>query len=495
MGRLDALLDNPILTKHLRSRLRRSQLTAGAVIVFMLSVTICWGGVTAIFYKALGSLGLIMALQLVILWIMATQQIAASVGGGRASGILEFHRVSPVPPATVALGYLIGAPIREWLLFALTVPFAIACAVFAEVGVLGFLQIEITVILSSLLFHCVALLASLMVSRPKAAGGGGVVGMGLFAGFFALIASFYLYRDASFFGDTEKTLSFFGIDLPWLLMTASYQLTGIGILFLASARKMAAERAHAFTKRQAVAVMAIVSTLWLGAIWDQERENWTTLVTVYALTAAAMVVLGTITPDGAEFIKGLRRSAHAGRRWSPFTADSADNRVVVFILCGMVAAAATLCWELVEFRLPGGRPSYSQSIVVGVFTAAYFGLGLQYFLLKGPKYGMTLFGLFLFFAWVMPLVAGFVLMLADAPANIYQVVLSLSPIAGIAAASGLGSETRYNWPGLAALGPSVTFAFVFNFLLVNATRRVERMVRKTAGEDPALAAKGMPVLV
>ena len=493
MAWLDVVLDNPILTKHARARLRRSQLMPGAVIVLMLCVTICWGGITA-YYKAVGALGLIVALQAVILLIAATQQIAVSVGGGRASGILEFHRVSPVPPAEVALGYWLGAPIREWLMFGLTLPFAIACAAMAEIGVLGFLQVEVPLVLGALLFHCLGLLASLMARKPKVAGGSGVVGFGIMVLFLGMPSAALLYRSASLLGDPDKGLGFFGVDVPWLWMVAAYLLVGIALLFLASARKMAAERAHAYTKPQAVGVMAIASTLFLGAIWGQKTANWTTLATVYALAFASMVLSVTITPDGAEFIKGLRRSARAGRRWSPFAADSADNRVALFTLCGLLALAATACWEMVELRQPGGLRTYSQSIAVGVFAAATFGLGLQYFLLKGPKNGPTMFGLFLFVAWVMPLVAGFVLVLADVPEATYSIVLSLSPIAGIAASSGLGTDSGTNWSGLAALVPSITFAFVFNFLLVNAIRRVERLVRKTAAEDPSLAAKAMPLL-
>ena len=46
--------------------------------------------------------------------------------GARASGILDFHRVSPLTPTELTLGFFFGAPIREYLLFAATLPFSVA---------------------------------------------------------------------------------------------------------------------------------------------------------------------------------------------------------------------------------------------------------------------------------------------------------------------------------------------------------------------------------
>ena len=49
------------------------------------------------------------------------------MGKARESGILDFHRVSPMAPAAVVLGFFFGAPIREYLLFAATLPFSMIC--------------------------------------------------------------------------------------------------------------------------------------------------------------------------------------------------------------------------------------------------------------------------------------------------------------------------------------------------------------------------------
>ena len=66
--------------------------------------------------------------------------VAGQLGRGRreASGILDFHRVSPLTPAELTLGFFFGAPIREYVLFACTLPFAALCLAFGVPSVHGF---------------------------------------------------------------------------------------------------------------------------------------------------------------------------------------------------------------------------------------------------------------------------------------------------------------------------------------------------------------------
>ena len=44
MNRLALWLDNPILVKHVRSRLRRAQAIPSALLVLILCILIAWGG-------------------------------------------------------------------------------------------------------------------------------------------------------------------------------------------------------------------------------------------------------------------------------------------------------------------------------------------------------------------------------------------------------------------------------------------------------------------
>ena len=108
-------LDNPIFIKHMRSRLRRQPLVSAIVITVVLCGCITWAGFQLDSFITGGAFGALFALQAVILAIMGSTQVGTSVSSARASGILDFHRVSPLSATELVLGFFFGAPIREYL--------------------------------------------------------------------------------------------------------------------------------------------------------------------------------------------------------------------------------------------------------------------------------------------------------------------------------------------------------------------------------------------
>ena len=86
--------------------------------------------------------------------------------------------------------------------------------------------------------------------------------------------------------------------------------------------------------------------------------------------------------------------------------------------------------------LPSGyRRNYPLGLAVAVIVVAYFGLAMQFFLLWFGKRGAMYFGLFLFLAWLLPMVAGTIFVIASIPrdmSHVGQIIYSLSPLAGIA---------------------------------------------------------------
>ncbi len=88
-------IDNPILVKHLRSRLRKQAVFSSLVVVVLLNLCLVSAGYQLGWYQS-GTVALwLLAMQVTILSILGAGQVNASVGGARISGILDFHRVSP----------------------------------------------------------------------------------------------------------------------------------------------------------------------------------------------------------------------------------------------------------------------------------------------------------------------------------------------------------------------------------------------------------------
>ncbi|HLQ46207.1 MAG TPA: hypothetical protein VK137_15805, partial [Planctomycetaceae bacterium] len=122
------LFDNPILIKHVRSRLRRTHRTSLVLVVVIICGCLLWGGLQqgiglqqVIGLQQGGLFVTYFALQGLCLHVIGMSQVASSIGQVNDSGVLDFHRISPLPPMTTALGFVLGAPIREYLVAVLIV--------------------------------------------------------------------------------------------------------------------------------------------------------------------------------------------------------------------------------------------------------------------------------------------------------------------------------------------------------------------------------------
>jgi hypothetical protein len=218
----------------------------------------------------------------------------------------------------------------------------------------------------------------------------------------------------------------------------------------------------------------------LGGIWRQESYDVLEIVALYLLVGTSVVIVSMVTPNQAEYIKGLLRARKQGQSHLSSWHDLSLNRVFLAILCAILLVTGTIIWSA-GINLPTALPAqtvtnYPLGVAMSVLVVAYFGLGLQYFHLGFGVRGRMYFGLFLFLAWILPMVAGTIFMFSARPFeqnHAGQVIYSLSPIAGIATCSAGGSDRFYAkvMQG-AAITPALLFAFVFNSLLIAARRRV-----------------------
>jgi hypothetical protein len=477
-------LDNPIFIKHLRSRLRTQPLASAIVIVLVLCLCITWGGYELDGFLSGGAFGTFLALQTVILAIMGASQIGSAVGSARASGILDFHRVSPLTPTELSLGFFFGAPIREYFLFACTLPFSFLCVALGTPDFRGLLQLMILLVVSSWVLHAFSLLNALVLK--KQAGARGVVGVVIFIGM--LTGSFFpgFGRIAGVI-DRDPRLSFYGISLPWLAVVLLYQVPVLFFLSLASRRKMDSERLHPFSKPQAIMAMAVLGLLVLGGIWELTDVEYLAVVVLYVLAIVAILLTTAVTPSQAESYKGLWRAHKQGKASLALWDDLSLNRPFLAVVCAILLITATIAWNRLRGEYLGRnlvfREAFPLAIADGVVVVAYFGLALQFFQLRFGRRGTNYFSLFLFLVWVVPLIAGSIYVFADfrTQGGPSQVIYAISPVAGIGLATGMGAGGGQGSDFMAVAGaaitPSLLFAFVFNGLVSAARKRVQRAVR------------------
>ncbi|QEH33529.1 ABC-2 family transporter protein [Aquisphaera giovannonii] len=484
--------DNPLFMKHVRSRLRRPAIVSGSIVTLAICLCIAWAGYEFNQFVSGGTYGALLVLQAILLCIMGASQVGTAVSSARASGILEFHRVSPLTPTELALGYFFGAPVREYLLFLVTIPLAILCVAAGTPDLRGFLQVMIVLIASSWVLQSVALVNGLITKRPT--GGRGIIGLIIFLGWIGG-GIFPAFGNVANLLDREPRLGFFGISLPWLPVVLLYQAPIILFAFLAARRKLESERLHALSKPQAMAAMGVAGLLAVGGTWGLTDNEFVTFLILYALVGLGILLTIIVTPKQAEYYKGLLRAMRKGEERPSWWADHSMNRPFLAVVGAIVLGASTIVWHR-SFSDGSAASSVARkgmplSIAVGTLVVVYFGLALQYFLARFGRGGTTYLTLFLFLAWLIPLVLGTIIIVADfRRTSSAQVVYALGPIAGIGLASGAATSgfnstaENFPWVAAAAITPTLLFTFVFNMLVSSAKKRFRRVVSDASRWTP-----------
>ena len=473
-------LDNPIFVKYLRSRLRMQALLSGIVVVQALCLCIAWAGFQLNTFQNGGAFAALFLLQIIIIMAVGGTQIASSVGACRQLGILDFHRVSPLSRDELTLGFFFGAPVREYVLVATTLPYALLCVGFGVPSALGFIQLIIALVAFAWLFHGLGLLSALL-AKPRAGTRGGIGALVFMMIMILWIGIGVIFR-AGVLADMDQRLSFFGISLPWLVVVLLYIFSTLFFLYLAARRRMGSERIHPLSKAQGLAAVLTISILSVGGIWKQEAYDLLQVVALYFLVGVSIFSIMMVTPTQAEYVKGLLRARKQGHSNLAPWDDLSLNWLFLVGACAILLVTGTVIWNAganAPAALPAGAVrNYPLAVALAVLVVGYFGLGMQYFFLRfGPR-GKMYFGLFLFLAWLLPLVAGTIFMFASMPrdsSQVGQVIYSLSPIAGIAMTS-----VDADQPGFTkvlqggAIMPALGYSFIFNSLLIGARRRAHR---------------------
>ena len=195
-------------------------------------------------------------------------------------------------------------------------------------------------------------------------------------------------------------------------------------IYLAARRKMGSERIHALSKPQSIAALVTWPLLVVGTIWRRQEYAVLEVVTLYLLVITAISLTLMVTPNRAEYDKGLWRARKLGlaslavvgrpvaqpRLPGDCLRHCAGDRNLRLERGRRTTRPSAVLWAL----NPG---SFPLAIAAGVLVIAYFGLAHQYFALRFGGRSQIFFTLFLFLAWLVPLVAGMILAMASISPN------------------------------------------------------------------------------
>jgi hypothetical protein len=475
------LWENPLLVRFARARLRRQQLAPLVAGVVLLAGGITYLG-TEQTVRDGSAFTLLLLLQGALLFLAGAAQVAAAMAHARESGMLDFHRLTPQPPLGIGLGFLLGAPIREYVLFACTLPFSVYVVARGYPSLAGLLTVLVVLLAAGLLYHAMAALAAVLVPRARTAGAGVValvvllnlVAGGAHGATGALTVGPTYHQVLPLATRAPAHAPFYGAPLPNALLALLHQLPLFLFLFLAVVRRVRREGLPLYSRPQAAAFHAALAAILIGDCWGQP-EAYPVQVVVYGLTAAALALALAVTPGPAAVSRGLVRARRRGEGRPPLWSDGAPNWAPLLFFSAVTALAGWLTGVSLPVNAAAGAGL--QAGLVGATAVFVFGSARQYFGLRSPGEGRTSFLLFLALAWCGPwLLAGLLATRSGMGEPVRQLVSGLSPIFGIGLAAAAREPGISSLGGAAALAAGTVLALLFLWL----RRGVERTVIQRA---------------
>jgi hypothetical protein len=495
----EMVLGNPVLIKHVRSRLRMQHLLPLIAIVITICICIAWAA--AVGGDQQGAAISILVVQALVLFLVGGATVATAVSNARESGMLDFHRISPQEPAAVTLGFLLGAPIREYILFACTLPFSLLIATEANHSLLGWLAVTADLIVASLLYYAIAILAGLALPKRTSS-------MTITVLIIAMLHMGWMLQASGCMTIVPTALSafagpgtpfpfrttVFGLPMPAFLVSLLHQVPILVFLLLAAARKMRHELAYPLSKLDAVMfflVFALLlvadapSSLGVGREFNGGAELGIPAF-AYGLLLFGALLTVLVTPNAGAFTRGIRHARKLGSAEPSLWSDRAPNFGavaafgVIFAGAGVVASAFTphTLWPAAGTVV---------AAVIGGCAVLFWGLAKQSFDLIFRRNSNSYFMLLVFVCWVLPLILGLLIgaMVNDERSASY--VLAMSPLSSI----GL-LLTTWRSPTAAvntsiALTVNVALVLIFAVISMQATRRATAEVSEgRSGGEPAL---------
>lgn len=431
-------VDNPLIVKHIRSRLRRKDLLTPLVMVVIISLFVTWLGNE---YEGLAALFTLFVLQGLLLFIGGTAQVANAVAQARDSGILDFHRISPQPPLSMSIGFLLGAPAREWVLSAAIVPFELLLLPRSHLKPECLALVLFSLVVCAVLYHLLGLAVGLIASRPRVAASvnvlvvlvnftclAGPIGYLTVAPAWVLAikwSDIFMHRDFRMFWDLAER---------HFVMAMVHQVVLISFLLIGAVREIRQERAYFCSKPGGLAFLAIFSGL---LVVDLEsfgaKAEWGAWAFVYATTVGAMVLAAVLAPDARDFAKGVRRAARAHLRQVPFWTDTSSNWAP---LAGGAALVGGGCLMLAANAQFEGTTwtGYTRAVIIALASLVAFGCARQGFELRfGKQHSKSYFNLLVFVVWFVPLLLAMVIGKGSASSDTLATLVSICPWIGMGA--------------------------------------------------------------
>ncbi|MEM7013109.1 MAG: hypothetical protein AAF585_16680 [Verrucomicrobiota bacterium] len=415
----------------------------------------------------------IFVLQAVLLMLKGTFSVAAGVTQEATEGVWDYQRLSPMTPLAKIVGYVLGLPIREYILVALLFPFVMFASVKGDIPAGMIFRVYVVFFSVSILYHMSGFLAGVVVKKKILAGVLTqilvlslnlilpVIGNAGFAVFqyltiYPVVFEQVLLLYPEIQNEWPEQMALF---YDWEFRPAPFSIVAqqaIGLIFVVVVhRRMRNPANHLLGKHFSALTFCVLMAVLLGSVLPLiedgmifvtqaiQQYQWDTriidrvptedglvasaafgLISLIAAVGFALI----ITPTLDNYRKGLRRSQKLKRAFQPLGADSALGtwHMLVIIVGGAVAWSLfnRAVFESDQIQLPELNSSYA------VWITLVFALPLIASQLVLESTGKKGFLMWAFFTWLVPILSAGVFCIVSESFVVPSIYLS--SISGIA---------------------------------------------------------------
>jgi hypothetical protein len=458
---------NPIVRRYARSRLRPvglgvwlllTILIAGFLFFVSWATANSWNQSSAV-DAARAPLIPLLFFQGILLFGLATGQVAGAMTAEADEGVLDYQRLAPMTPLAKVLGYLFGLPIREWVLFFATMPFTLWSLWRGEVPFHIAAQLYGVILVAGVLYHLTGLLAGTVMKNRRWAF---LSSMGLVfalytvipqAAKFGLVYFKYLtitpvfeeslrYLTSRNIGAAIETVQamlpsakFFGLSFPQYVFTLLSQGVLILVMVTMLWRRWRRKESHLLGKLGAVGLFGWIQLVFIGNAlplidtgelfpshafrqrFGRFNSDWgepstgdaMMMIGVYGVVTLLILFWMSllITPDDEGQVRGWRRARKLGKtKLSPLSDPATGVPWLVLMVAMGAYGWSSFAGMVVDSRWFPQYDLSALSVVTFSLVLLVGGLGFQALL---EWKGKRVTGLVVILGGVLPLMLGTIL--------------------------------------------------------------------------------------
>lgn len=463
----DLLWKNPIIRMQMRRKLRKKSVIIWGLLTLIPTLFIFLNTYNAANYTSFNASAEDVAnnqlvalkvcflpiffVQAFILLFVGTGTVAGNFAEEKESGLIDYHRMTPMSPSAKIIGFVLGLPCREYLMAIMTLPFTLIAVFGGKLPLPKILLVYVILFCLTLTYHLTAMAAGMLAKKPRMASwfsrilvillytflpAISHIGLSVF-GYVTFLPTLYgLFQvelKDSFMFQGNDQVEFFEV-VPfyfWKLPPVLFTFLILGLMMTVFAfmllRKWQKDTYHPFTKSFAIGIFAVVQILVVGSLipmlLGEQRSDIVNLMgpsEIFGMVqflhllislGISILLIHLITPTRHTLQNGLRRAQKHQLNKIPFNWDSASS----FPACGAFLVMGTLGYLVLQFIAQAKMNLGSENFAVQrtLFPLVLFASMILYLQASRTLWAKSGFFGFLALFWLVPLLCGMTLSAFD----------------------------------------------------------------------------------